>query len=145
MRISDYMTALGVDQLDALALLNLLTTWSHESAGELEGAGRDQVLNALANYLDPDGDGFVAVVKWETLQEHGTIGFYVERREPGNNSWQRVNGGLLPGLITAPMGGEYWLADPYARPGQVYEYQLIEQEARGSQQFYGPWKLNLSD
>jgi len=50
---------------------------------------------------------------------------------------------MLPGLITAPMGGEYRLVDPAARSGIAYEYQLIEQEARGATRRYGPYKLKM--
>ena len=67
----------------------------------------------------------------------------MERREPGSDAWQRLNGDLLPGLITAPMGGEYWLVDPQAQAGQTYEYRLIELEARGQTRSYGPWSLSL--
>ncbi len=48
---------------------------------------------------------------------------------------------MLPGLIDAPLGGEYLYADPGALPGVDYLYKLIEQEAWGSQREYGPYQL----
>ncbi|HFD88295.1 MAG TPA: hypothetical protein ENJ35_11555 [Gammaproteobacteria bacterium] len=103
---------------------------------------RQQLLDELRSYLDPDGDGQVAVFHWETLEERGTIGFFAERRTQ-DGDWTRINKTLLPGLITAPLGGEYLLADPQAEMGVRYEYRLIEQEARGSQKTYGPYKLEM--
>jgi hypothetical protein len=64
----------------------------------------------------------------------------VERREDGG-SWSRINGDLLPGLIDAPLGGEYQLADPSAQPGGAYQYRLIEQEATGNTRNYGPFDV----
>jgi len=112
-------------------------------AAELEGYADSPALQqALADYLDPDGDGVIAIMRWDTLEERGTIGFYAERRQPGG-AWTRINDSLLPGLITAPMGGEYQLVDPGARRGIVYEYRLVEIEARGSTRTYGPYTLQL--
>ena len=130
-------------QGDAGSALALLGFYDSGLAESLQGAGVAVVVQALTGHLDPDGDGQVAALRWETLEERGTIGFYLERREPGSDAWQRLNGDLLPGLITAPMGGEYWLVDPQAQAGQTYEYRLIELEARGQTRSYGPWSLSL--
>lgn len=123
--------------------LALLKFYDSPRAKALEDADPQQISGALLEYLDPDGDTEVATVRWETLEERGTIGFYVERRRSGTQVWQRLNGDMLPGLIIAPMGGEYWLADPLPQRGESYEYRLIEQEARGTQNTYGPWSLSL--
>jgi hypothetical protein len=48
---------------------------------------------------------------------------------------------MLPGLVMAPMGGEYMLADPGALPGTEYLYRLIEQEATGSIREHGPYQV----
>ena len=125
--------------------LGLLSFYDSGLAESLQGADESVVVQALADHLDPDGDGQVAALRWDTLEERGTIGFYVERRTPGSDSWQRLNGDLLPGLITAPMGGEYWLLDPQAQPGLDYEYRLIELESRGQLKTYGPWSLRLEN
>jgi len=50
---------------------------------------------------------------------------------------------MLPGLINAPMGGIYLLADPAARSGKVYQYRLIEQEATGNTRQYGPYTVEM--
>lgn len=136
---SDFLVGLGALDWDAAALLNLLTAWDPDSAAALQGASREAILAALREYLDPDGDGHVAVFRWETLEERGTIGFYAERLESG--AWWRINAEMLPGLIAAPMGAEYWLADPSAGPGTTHEYRLIEIEARGTTREYGPFAV----
>ena len=50
---------------------------------------------------------------------------------------------MLPGLINAPLGGQYQLADPTVRSGRVYQYRLIEQEADGHTRQYGPYLLKM--
>jgi hypothetical protein len=138
-----FLADLGADGLDTQALRDLLAAWDPAAAESLAGADRAAILAALRAYLDPDGDGQVAVLRWDTLEQRGTVGFYVDRAEPGGEQ-VRINGDLLPALIGAPLGGEYLLADPRARAGVPYEYTLIEQEAWGSTRSYGPFPLELA-
>ena len=140
--VAGFLADLGAGAMHRDDLERLNRSWQPELADQLQGAERAVQLQALEDYLDPDRDGGVAVLSWDTLEERGTIGFYVERRENGGR-WQRVNRDLLPGLITAPMGGDYRLVDPGAAAGTPYEYRLVELEARGSTQVYGPYPLSL--
>ena len=142
MRVSNVFNSLDAEQMSLEQLRALLGAWAPEAGWEAEQMSRQQLLDELRSYLDPDGDGQVAVFHWETLEERGTIGFFAERRTQ-DGDWTRINKTLLPGLITAPLGGEYLLADPQAEMGVRYEYRLIEQEARGSQKTYGPYKLEM--
>ena len=98
---------------------------------------------ALVQFLDPDGDGQVAVLHWDTLEERGTIGFYVERSDANGGGSTFINNDMLPGLINAPMGGEYMLADPIPTSGNSYQYRFIEQEASGNTREYGPYYLEM--
>ncbi len=138
-RVVDFLDRLEVSQMDNAALAALLAKWDSTAAADA-GSSRQALLQALEVWLDPDGDGQVAVLSWDTLEERGTIGFWVERRQ-NDSDWQRLNRGLLPGLMTAPLGGEYMLADPAARVGNIYQYRLIEQEARGNIRAYGPYTM----
>ncbi len=141
-RVPVFLDELGVEQMDNQALLTLLRAWDPVSAASLPlNAGRDTILAALQGYLDPDGNDQVAIFSWETLEERGTIGFFVDRRQ-GKDAWTRINNNMLPGLINAPMGGEYKLADPGVISGS-YQYRLIEQEARGTTRAYGPFEIRL--
>jgi len=104
----------------------------------------------LTQLIDPDGDGLVAVFSWSTLEERGTVGFQVDRREkhPGEASaseWRHVgpDGHILPPLLLAPLGAEYLLLDPGALSGVDYEYRLVELEAWGSVRRYGPFPLRM--
>ena len=128
-----------LNSLDQAQLARWLQSWA-PSIGE--GWDRASLVQALLPYLDPDGDGQLALLSWDTLEERGTLGFYVERRPVGTSRWIRINEEMLPGLIDAPAGGQYQLIDPGAERGS-YEYRLIEQEARGAQRTYGPFKLVL--
>lgn len=136
-------TLLGdADPNDASALLALLTALDPDAAAGLDGADAATVRAALTALLDADGDGLIALLRWETLEENGTIGFYVERISPGGD-WIRINADLLPGLITSPGGGDYALLDPDALAGQTLQYRLIEQEAGGEQITYGPYQVQM--
>jgi len=137
-----FIAFLDTDQMNTAALLKLLEGFDPNLAAGLTGADKKTLLAALTQSLDPDGDGQVALLKWDTLEERGTIGFYV-KRSTGNNKWTLVNNDMLPGLINAPMGGEYLLADPSARAGTQYQYVLIEQEATGKTRQYGPFTLEV--
>ena len=141
--VGDFLAGLDVSNMSVGALSALLQKWNPEAAVSLgTAASQQQLVDALTTYLDPDGNGVVAVFRWETLEENGTIGFYVERHE-GSANWVRINNDLLPGLIDAPMGAEYQLADPGAVSGQVYQYRLIEQEAAGTTRTYGPFSVEM--
>ncbi len=128
-----------LNSLDQAQLARWLQSWA-PSIGE--GWDRASLVQALLPYLDPDGDGQLALLSWDTLEERGTLGFYVERRPVGTSRWIRINEEMLPGLIDAPAGGQYQLIDPGAERGS-YEYRLIEQEARGAQRIYGPFEVRL--
>ncbi len=137
-QVSNLFRYLDIDQMTDAQLQALLRAWAPEAVAQ--GQTREQVLEALRAWLDPDGDGRVAIFSWETLEERGTVGFFAERREPPGD-WTRINKRMLPGIITAPLGGQYLLADPKAKAGVPHQYRLIEQEARGSQKTYGPYSL----
>ena len=96
------------------------------------------LIEALSS-LDPQSQ--VGVVRWETLAERGTEGFYVERKL--DRKWMRINGEMLPGLITAPLGGEYFVVDTGVSAKESHRYRLIEQEVWGNQRMYGPWNIRL--
>jgi hypothetical protein len=60
------------------ALLNILNAFDPALAA-LTADDRDAILAALQQYLDPDGDGQMTMLHWDTLEERGRIGFYIER------------------------------------------------------------------
>lgn len=84
------------------------------------------------------------LLRWNTLEQRGTVGFYADRRAAGCR-WVRINTRLLPAIVAAPMGAEYVLADPGAQPCADYDYRLIELEARGTTRAYGPFPLRAPD
>ncbi|OOY35109.1 hypothetical protein BOV88_06205 [Solemya velum gill symbiont] len=127
-----------VDQYDAEAVIAFLDSYGVDSTN-LSDESANELINET---LDPDGDGTVALVHWTTLEELGTVGFFLDRREAGGDEWVRINNKMLPGLIDAPFGGEYLYADPGAMPDVDYLYKLTEQEAWGSRQEYGPYQLS---
>ncbi len=138
--VDDYLEELTVGQMSDEALFQLLSSMRPEAPDRLQSASRTEILNSLREYLDPDNDGKVVVFRWETLEERGTIGFHVERKDESTD-WKQINSSMLPGLITAPMGGDYIMVDPTAKPGVPYYYKLIEVEATGNQNSYGPFQL----
>ena len=137
-----FLRDIGANDLDAAGLRAMLQAWDPVAAAKLKGADVKTLLKALRDYLDPDGDGQVIVFRWETLAERGTIGFYAERNQ--NGVWSRINAQMLPGLIASPMGAQYWLADPGARATDNNQYKLIELDARGRTNEYGPFDLRAT-
>ncbi len=135
--VDDFLASFDNDGLDAL-----LHSYSPGSRGWTGGADRQEQLEILNGLLDPDNDGEVAIVKWSTFDELGTVGFHLDRNGAGLNNWIGVTRELLPALGDAPLGGEYLYADPGALPGVDYLYKLTEQEAWGSMREYGPYLLN---
>ncbi|MCP3956192.1 MAG: hypothetical protein GY697_28860, partial [Desulfobacterales bacterium] len=125
--VPGFLGQIGLEQMDVAALYALLMAWAPDLAASVDANDREAILAALTQFLDSDGDGQVAIIAWQTLEERGTIGFYVERQQDGG-TWIMLNDEMLPGLITAPMGGEYKLADPEAVSGVLYQYRVIEQE-----------------
>ncbi|MCU0832916.1 MAG: hypothetical protein MUC77_00570 [Chromatiaceae bacterium] len=81
--------------------------------------------------------------RWETLEQRGTVGLYVERRADG--AWMPIHAELLPALVAAPMGAQYWMVDPGAFTREGHKYRLIEVEARGTTREYGPFTLDLDE
>jgi hypothetical protein len=142
MTVPDVLRAIGADGLDTEGLLALLAAWDPALAEGLQGADRDTLLWALRDYLDPDGDGQVVLFRWETLEERGTMGFYAEREAA--DAWTTINVEMLPSLLGAPMGAEYWLVDPAAQAGDAYRYRLIEVDAWGHTNTYGPFDLSTA-
>ncbi len=139
--ISELFLQLGFASLSDRELLALLRSWGANISEATIGSNRSALTSALVDYIDMDGDGQVALFRWDTLQERGTIGFFVDRMTVGGGAPIRINDKMLPGLIAAPMGGEYMLFDRTAIPGVQYYYTLVEQEARGAQNSYGPFLL----
>ena len=99
---------------------------------------------AMVSDLSQEGKkNEIAVVRWDTVQEHGTVGFYVERQAEGGE-WQELNNDLmLPGLLDSPLGGEYALVDPDVSRGEVFSYRLIEEDIWNKRHTYGPWTVTI--
>jgi hypothetical protein len=144
MHTEQILAQLNITSMSSRQVLGLLTMWNPEVAAGMENASHTELAEALRDYLDPDRDDATAVLRWETVAEYGTVGFYAERKDAGDAQWQRLNDNLLPGMIDAPLGGEYMLFDPDALQGNSYLYQIIEQEAWGSMKTYGPFILEQS-
>ena len=85
------------------------------------------------------------VVAWQTASENGTIGFHLERLNEKRGKYRRINKKLLPGLLVSPQGGTYRFVDRKARPGNTYTYRLVEKEADGNRQIYGPYTVTVDD
>ena len=81
------------------------------------------------------------VIRWETLSEHNTLGFYLLRQNGAHGAFQQVNDTILPGLLHSPAGGVYTYVDKGARPGRPYTYLLVEKEFNGAEHDYGPFTV----
>jgi hypothetical protein len=85
-------------------------------------------------------DGAV-VLRWETAEERGTLGFWLERWVDGE--YRRVNATLIPGRIVSLDDTTYEQIDPGALPGGRYTYRLIEVETSGNLMYLGPYAVEV--
>jgi len=98
-------------------------------------------VNLFSALKNENKDVEIAVVRWETVQEHGTVGFYIER-QAAEGQWQKLNGGaMLQGLVSSPLGGEYAFVDSEVRRGETYSYRLVEEDIWNGHHIYGPWTV----
>jgi hypothetical protein len=84
-------------------------------------------------------------IQWETLSEHGTVGFHVRRYDDTSGRFERINRRLLPGLLHSRRGGTYRLHDDGVRVGETHRYDIIETEADGSRLRQGPYEVTVAD
>ena len=138
--IDDILETLDLQNLGLKDLSTFVSQWVPDLTSENQD--RNSLINALKDYLDPDGDGKVISLRWVTIEERGTIGFYVERKTSAGE-WFRIDENLLPGLLS-PIGGEYLIFDPKASANNRYQYRLIEKEAAGRENIYGPFTLEVN-
>jgi hypothetical protein len=89
--------------------------------------------------------GGQVVVEWETASEIGTVGFYLLRLDEKTGKYRKVNTQFLPGLLIAPQGGVYRLVDEKASSDGTYTYKLVEIEAKGRENTYGPFTVTVGD
>lgn len=87
-------------------------------------------------------DGTSVVLRWATLSESATVGFYVYRDLGG--SWVQVHEGLLPAVYGLAQGGVYDLRDADAQPGVTSRYLLVEVDTSGARTDYGPFEATAN-
>ena len=97
-------------------------------------------VGTVSAYDTPHGP----VVQWETLSEHGTLGFHVRRYSESSARFERINHRLLPGLLHSPHGGTYRLRDAGVRVGETHVYEIVEREANGSILVHGPYTVSVA-
>jgi len=95
----------------------------------------------VSSFRASPADGGGVLLEWQTASEAGTVGFYVERWDDGSRRWVRVNRELLAGLLHSPQGGTYRFVDDGASPSARQTYRLVEVEAAGRRQTYGPFRV----
>jgi hypothetical protein len=103
-----------------------------------QGTLTEALISSVRAYRE---NGMV-MVEWETASEAGTMGFVLERFDPGTGRYDPVVDGVLPALIEAPQGGRYRLPDPQVSPREVsLRYRIVEVRADGTRLPYGPYDL----
>jgi uncharacterized repeat protein (TIGR01451 family) len=95
----------------------------------------------VSSFLARDHRGEV-VIEWQTSAETGTVGYFLRRFDEHERQYVAVNERLLPALLTSQHGGVYRCVDEQARTGVNYKYQLVEVEASGKRNTYGPYTVN---
>ena len=99
---------------------------------------------ALVSSFEAFELGGRTVVQWATDAEMGTAAFHLERLN-SDGSTLRLTHQPLAGLLHAPRGGTYRVADPHAGYGDACRYLLIETEAGGQTRTHGPFTVTVGD
>jgi hypothetical protein len=84
------------------------------------------------------------VVEWETVAELDTVGFYLNRWDWESGEYVQVNDDLLLSLLEHRQGGVYSYEDYGAIPGALHRYELVEVEASGRRNVYGPFTIDTA-
>ena len=104
------------------------------------GFNGDPLLAVIGNVEAFTREGRT-VVRWETTESFGTLGFWLERKAGGE--WLRISPDLIPCPLFAPSTVVYEETDSGALPGSTYQYRLVELENQGGVRFYGPYELKV--
>jgi len=110
--------------------------------GEVEDYGVHPTSAFINDFAAFDDNGRV-VLEWDTGAELRTVGFHLLRWDESSSQYVRVNDSLLPAL-GEPDGGSYRYVDGSASPGTTYRYLLVEVEATGQENSYGPFTVRAS-
>jgi Secretion system C-terminal sorting domain len=77
---------------------------------------------------------------WKTLSEVNNYGFFVERREPGEQTFVELAGSFVSGHGTTNVPHEYSYTDHTATSGTLY-YRLKQVDLDGSSQYTDPIEI----
>ena len=99
-------------------------------------------LLAVIGSVEATESGGQTRVRWETVKSWNTVGFWLERQTDAG--WSRVNGELIPAPLFGSDPVVYEQPDPDARAGGTYRYRLVEFEAGGTLQKYGPYDVTVN-
>ena len=126
-----------------------VTYWSKGTNGTLNlwVTYSESTLVTLYDFGLRVENGQVSVC-WETASEENTVGFDVYRWTDG--AWAKVNGAFVHAQGADGMGASYCVVDAGANATDEFRYKLVETEAGGGTQEYGPfdvaaWGLRLDN
>ncbi|NCA82909.1 MAG: hypothetical protein EOM72_09225, partial [Opitutae bacterium] len=104
------------------------------------GYGGGPLLAVIGNVEAFTRDG-QTIVRWETVDSWGTVGFWLERQV--GDEWVRIRPELLPFPISGVAPIVFEEVDPDAQAGGTYVYRLVELESSGNELAYGPYALTV--
>ena len=93
------------------------------------------LISEFAAEYAPDG----VLVRWQTVSQAGTVGFYLYRWDELAQEYVMVNEQLLPAVLEAAQGADYALLDGGADSAKTLRYALVEVESNGAERVYGPF------
>jgi large repetitive protein len=78
------------------------------------------------------------VLEWETYTEKDNLGFYLWRKEAGQDAYTRLTRDLISARGSATMGAAYSYGDLFVVRGRAYLYKLEDVDRFGASTFHGP-------
>jgi hypothetical protein len=116
-------------------------------AGRADGtvdAGLRAVTAALITSARAFVDGSTVVFEFSTGYEALSAGFDVYRYDPETGVQTPVTEAPVPALVGAPQGGVYRVEDRAASRAKTPSYTIVEHQADGRTQIYGPLAVELA-
>jgi hypothetical protein len=78
------------------------------------------------------------LLTWKTASEIDNAGFNLYRATTVNGPYEKINTGLIPGLLSSALGRAYQYVDAPVTNGAVYYYKLEDIDLKGRSTMHGP-------
>ena len=101
-----------------------------------EESGPPTIITLSSFSVAPAADG--VHITWQTKSEVDNLGFNLFRTAPDGTGAVKLNGSLIPGLVSSAIGKEYTYTDTAIRGGATICYMLEDIDLHQQSTYHGP-------